>query len=140
MRKAASRRCKAAFVLLTGNNCNIGTDMQERLLMCDLYVEDADRQERDTDIPKEHILDDVWLSRPENRRDILSALWTIVRHWDAAGRPQATGRPRRGFDEWCYIFGGMVEFAGFGDALATPELENCGDSEGTDFADPPSWK
>ena len=124
-----------AVILITGNNCSLGSDVQERVLICDLYVESADRQERETDIATEDIRDDVWLAAPENRRMILSSLWAIVRHWNAAGRPPATGRARRGFDVWCRAIGGMVEFAGFGDPLARPNLESCGDSESEDFAE-----
>lgn len=119
---------------LTGNNTSLGADMQERLLIVDLYVETADRQDREVEIKPEDEIDDVWLSRPENRRLILSSLWAIVRHWDAAGRPLATGKPRKGFGTWCRILGGMVEFAGFGDALERPKnLDGCGDSESEDI-------
>ena len=123
-----------AILLFTANNGHLGADMQQRLLICDLYIATADRQEREEDISDSDIIDEVWLARADNRRRILSALWAIVRHWDAAGRPPATGKPRRGFETWCRIFAGMVEFAGFGDALERPtDLDNCGDSESEDF-------
>jgi hypothetical protein len=124
-----------ALIFLTGNNSALGPDMQERSLIIDLYVETADRQDRGgEEMPREHRIDDVWLSKLENRRMILSSLWCIVRHWEGAGRPRATGKARRGFEEWCEIIGGMVEFAGFGDPLERPtDLENCGDSETEDI-------
>jgi hypothetical protein len=43
------------------------------------------------------------------------------------------GRGRHGFDRWCNIIGGMVDLAGFGDMLATPQLENAGDTEAEDI-------
>jgi hypothetical protein len=123
-----------ATIFLTANNASLGADMQERTLVADLYVETADRQDRGTELDPAREIDDVWLARPENRRRILSALWAIVRHWDAAGRPMATGTPRKGFATWCNILGGMVGFAGFGDCLERPlDLENCGDSETDDI-------
>lgn len=123
-----------AVMFFTANNASLGTDMQERTLIVDLYVETADRQNRGEEIPRADRLDDVWLSKPENRRHILSCLWAIVRHWEAARRPRATGLARRGFEEWCETIGGMVEFAGFGDPLEKPtDLENCGDSETEDI-------
>lgn len=123
-----------AIVGITGNNCSFGPDMQERLLISALYVETADRQDRGTEISREDRIDDVWLANPANRRHILSCLWAIVRHWDKAARPRATGTARRGFEEWCELLGGMVEFAGFGDALERPkDLENCGDTETDDI-------
>lgn len=118
-------------VFITGNNISAGTDMQHRTLWVNLYVEEADPQSRVINAP---IIDGVWLANPENRRSILSALWAIVRHWDHAGRPLATGRTRQGFDTWGKIIGGMVEFAGFGDMLARPVLDNAGDTEAEDIA------
>lgn len=118
-----------SVILITGNNITLGTDIQHRTLWCDLYVEDADPQARVIDGP---IIDDAWLANPVNRRAILSALWAIVRHWDNAGRPPATAKTRQGFDTWCKIIGGMVEFAGFGDMLASPKLQNAGDTEAED--------
>lgn len=123
-----------ATLFFTANNASLGPDMQERILISDLYVETADRQDRGTELDPSREIDDVWLSRPDNRRRILSALWAIVRHWDAAGRPPASGTPRKGFATWCRILGGMVEFAGFGDCLERPrDLENCGDAETDDI-------
>ena len=123
-----------AVLFFTANNASLGPDMQERSLIVDLYVETADRQDRGKELPPELEMDDVWLAQPGNRHKILSALWAIVRHWDAAGRPLATGKPRKGFGTWCRILGGMVEFAGFGDCLERPRnLENCGDSETDDI-------
>lgn len=117
-------------IFITGNNVNAGTDIQHRCLYCDLHVEEADIQSRKIE---GKIISDAWLCNPANRRDILSALWSIVRHWDAAGRPLAQGETRQGFDAWGKIIGGMVEFAWFGDMLERPVMENAGDSEGEDI-------
>ena len=118
-----------AVLLLTGNNLHVDTDMTHRTLIIDLYVEESDIQSRKVENP----INDHWLGKLENRRRILSALWAIVRHWDAAGRPLATGNVRNGFEDWCSIIGGMVEFAGFGDMLAKAVLENAGDDEDNDI-------
>jgi hypothetical protein len=117
-------------LLITGNNVTLNPDLMERTLWVELFCEDADPQAR---IDPAFILDDVWLSNIDNRRRILSALWSIVRHWDYAGRPLASGKPRRGFETWGRIIGGMVEFAGFGDMLAHAKLENAGDTENDDI-------
>jgi len=117
-------------IFITGNNVNAGSDILHRCLVVDLHVEEGDVQSRDIG---GQIIDDVWLSDPVNRRHILSALWSIVRHWDAAGRPLAQGRPRLGFEVWGQLIGGMVEFAMFGDMLQRPVLENAGDSESEDI-------
>lgn len=117
-------------IFITGNNVNAGTDIMHRCLLMDLFVEEADIQSRKK---PDRIINDVWLARPENRRAILSALWSIVRHWDAAGRPLAdVHKTRLGFEEWGQIIGGMVEFSWFGDMLERVTLENAGDSEAED--------
>lgn len=119
-------------VIITGNNVSPGTDIQHRCLFCDLYVEEGDVQSRRKPT---RILNDVWLSSPDNRRDMLSALWSVVRHWDHAGRPRADiDKTRLGFEEWGQIIGGMVEFAGFGDMLERPVMDNAGDTEAADVA------
>lgn len=120
----------SAIIYITGNNVSPGTDIQHRCLFMDLHVEEADLQSREINAT---IIDDVWLADVENRRRLLSALWSIVRHWDAAGRPAATGKTRQGFDTWGKVIGGMVEHAMFGDMLERPELENAGDSESEDI-------
>lgn len=120
------------MLLITGNNVTAGPDIMERSLWVELFCEEADPQaRRDPDF----IMDDVWLGEVDNRRRVLSALWSIVRHWDHAGRPLATGRPRRGYEHWGRIIGGMVEFAGFGDMLAPAKLANAGDTENEDITD-----
>jgi len=106
-----------ATLFFTGNDCTVSPDMSNRCLIVDLYVDEADVQARTISEP----INDSWLMQRPNRFRILSALWAIVRYWDQAGRPKAKGRVRVGFEEWCNVIGGMVEFAGFGDCLAEPE-------------------
>lgn len=120
-----------AVLFLTGNNVSVGTDIAQRTLWCELFCEEADPQARSIEGP---IIDDVWLAKPENRRQILSALWSIVRHWDHNSRPQAKGKLPKGFETWSGIIGGMVEFAGFGDMFAAPKLDNAGDTEADHIA------
>jgi len=71
--------------------------------------------------------------RRENRFKILSALFGLVRYWNAAGRPKPSGHVRAGFEQWCNIYAGIVEFAGFGDCLAEPEIEKNVNIETTDM-------
>jgi len=119
------------IIFITGNNVNVGTDIMHRCLTCDLYVEESDVQSR---TKPENLINDVWLSKPENRRHILSCLWAIVRHWDHAGRPLADiHKTRLGFETWGQVIGGMVEFAMFGDMLERPQLDNAGDTEMDDI-------
>ena len=114
-----------ATLYFTGNQIKMSGDLQARCLFVDLRVEEANAQERRVEAP----IDDSWLMKTENRRAILTALWTIVREWDKAGRPKPKSKTRLGFEQWCDVIAGMVEFAGFGDCLAEPKLEDAGDNE-----------
>jgi hypothetical protein len=118
-----------ATIFFTGNDCFGSPDIAHRCLVCDLFVEEANIQERKIVDP----INDTWLMRHENRFKILSALSGLVRHWDAAGRPKPSGRVRVGFEDWCNIYGGIVEFAGLGDCLAEPEVEKDVDTESADI-------
>lgn len=114
-----------ASLYFTGNQIKLSSDVSNRCLFVDLFVAQANVQERTVESP----IDDSWLMKKENRIAILTALWTIVREWDKAGRPKPKTKPRLGFEHWCNVIGGMVEFAGFGDCLAEPVLEDAGDNE-----------
>jgi hypothetical protein len=118
-----------ATIFFTGNDCTVSADIANRCLVCDLFVEEANVQEREV----AHPISDAWLIKRENRLKILSALFGLVRHWDQAGRPKPTGRIRVGFEHWCNIYGGIVEFVGFGNCLAEPELEKDVNTELADM-------
>jgi len=115
-------------LFITGNDCIVSPDMAHRCLLCDLFVSEGNVQERRV----ERLIDEVWLQNLANRTRVLSCLWAIVRHWHAAGMPDASSfgyKPRLGFERWGEVIGGMVVFAGFGDPLEPVQLENAGDSE-----------
>jgi hypothetical protein len=106
-----------ATIFITGNYLTVSPDMNFRCLTCDLFVAEANVQERQVKTP----IDDAWLMTLKNRKDVLNALWALVRHWVEAGNPKATSNLRQGFESWCETFGGIVSFAGFGDPLAHPD-------------------
>jgi hypothetical protein len=117
-------------LFITGNDILVSPDMAHRCLTCDLFVSEGDVQERE--IPVERVIDEPWLKDKSNRHMILSSLWAIVRNWHAAGMPKASHygcKPRLGFERWGELIGGMVAFAGFGNCLEKPVLENAGDSQ-----------
>ncbi|MFZ4695810.1 MAG: hypothetical protein ACOYMV_11850 [Verrucomicrobiia bacterium] len=120
----------AITVFMTGNDCTVGPDMAYRCLICDLFVEEANARDRKS---IKHLLDDAWLMERKNRHAILSALFAIERHWIAAGCPPPTGAPRTGWEAWCNVIGGLVQFAGFGDCLAEASLDNAVDTETADM-------
>ncbi|HMF45472.1 MAG TPA: hypothetical protein VKE29_02255 [Candidatus Udaeobacter sp.] len=113
-------------VFVTGNGCTMSPDMRRRSLFVELFMEDARAEDREF----RRILDDRELiaMRPQ----MLAALWALVREWDVAGRPKAT-RPHSTFPRWADTIGGIVEFAGYGCPLESPEIENAADIDGTDM-------
>lgn len=118
-----------ASLFVTGNDCTVSPDIAFRCLLCNLFVEEASPSDRTIT----RLIDDAWLAEPANRNAILSALWAIVRHWDAAGAPPPSGVLKKGYEAWGRVIAGMVEFAGFGDCLAEPSTENAGDTESEDM-------
>ncbi|MEI6715988.1 MAG: hypothetical protein WCO60_19735 [Verrucomicrobiota bacterium] len=119
-------------VFITGNDCTVSTDMSYRCLTVDLFVQEAEVQNRQTSV----LLDEVWLAEWSNRHKILSCLWTIVRLWSAAGAPTATTfgiKLPLGFETWGELMGGLVAFAGFGNCLERAPVKAAGDREKMDI-------
>lgn len=119
---------KVSQVFMTGNNLSLSTDIANRSLLCDLYVSEADPQARAI----KRVIDHTYLSRSDVRSDLLSAFWSLIRHWDAKGRPKPE-RQIRGYEEWSAIFGGIVECSGWGDPLQRPNTDHSGDTEMRDM-------
>jgi hypothetical protein len=117
-----------SMVFVTGHSLSVESDLAGRLLQVKLHLEEADVRERRI----RRVIDDEYLARPAVRGDILTALWTIIREWDAAGRPKGKTR-MGGFEKWCEIFGGMVDFAGFGDPCERPPDDGDADTEYEDM-------
>jgi len=119
---------KIATVFLTGNNLEVTPDVARRFLHCRMVTDEADPQARKI----EKVFSDEWLEKPEVRSQLLACLWSIVRHWDAAGRP-SPNRIVRGYEPWCAVYGGMVQHAGFGDPMEPLPVEESGNSELADM-------
>ncbi|PAW76833.1 MAG: hypothetical protein B9S32_13930 [Verrucomicrobia bacterium Tous-C9LFEB] len=119
---------KVSTVFLAGNNLDTSPDIARRSLRANLYVEEANVQDREI----KKVIDDEYLARPDVRKQILSALWAMVKSWDQKRRP-APPRVQRGYEPWSFIFGGIVYHAGFGDALEQPSQEEAGDPEIADM-------
>ncbi len=120
---------KETVVIITGNNLSLSTDIANRTLRCNLYTEEFDAQTRTI----QRVIDEEYLARPNVRGEILSALWTLIREWDRAGRPKGK-RVLRGFEQWCETFGGIVTHAGFGDPIEPPPSDDfSGDQEAADM-------
>jgi hypothetical protein len=110
-------------VFATANGATLTPDMRRRSLVCELHLS-VERAE------------DRQFKRPLNvavlrslRPQILAAGWSLVKHWDMQGRPQPN-RSHSAFPEWAAVIGGIVESAGFGCALDTPETLFAPDEDG----------
>jgi len=113
-------------VFITGNGCTVSPDIRRRALFVELFME----QERAEDRKFKRILDDSALL--VMRSDILAALWAFVREWDLAGRPKPS-RAHSSFPRWAEIIAGIVEFAGYGCPLESPEIQSAADVDGADM-------
>jgi len=62
----------------------------------------------------------------------LSALWTLIKEWHKAGEPKPS-RSHSGFPEWANTVAAIVEHAGYGCPLETPNIEAAADTDGNDM-------
>lgn len=112
-----------SMLLFTGNNLEVSPDIDRRSLLCRLFVEEFDLQERKI----ANVIDVNSLLRPAVRQELLSAMWALVRNWRDKGCPPAgdekTPYRRASFKDWSDIFGGIVQAAGYGNPLVVPSDE-----------------
>lgn len=128
--KDSFRALNVTAVFLTGNGMDLGGDMARRSILVKLFDPDADGGEGR---PLSRVLDASWLTDKANRREMLAALWGLVRAWDEEGRPKPCGRVMRSFERWCDVVPQIVMAAGFADPLQRPIQEDSGDVDGRDM-------
>jgi hypothetical protein len=119
---------KQGVVYISSNHAETDKDSTRRSLFCELFTEDADISGRTFDM----LLDDSYLTQEEVRCDILSALWSLVVHWDSVGRPSGSSS-LSSFERWAALVGGITEAAGFGNPLAKQETITAGDTDTRDM-------
>jgi len=108
---------KQTIIYVTSNHVKTSDDIAGRALFVDLFVETTDVQTREFPV----VIDDSYLVQPTVRHTLLSAMWSMVKHWDRSGRP--VGKKKLvSFEEWSRVVGGIVMAAGFGDPVETPKL------------------
>jgi hypothetical protein len=116
-----------AVILLTGNGLTVTPDMRRRVLVCELFM----RELRAEDRTFKRRLDEPAMLEMQART--LAALWAVIRHWHAKGKPPAS-RMNSSFPRWCEVIGGIVEAAGFGCPTTPAILETGGDTDTRDIA------
>jgi hypothetical protein len=109
-----------ATCFFTGNESRPSQDMAERCLFVDLFVQEADNRDRKIN----RVIDDTFLATPECRSQTLSALWTLVKAWDAGGRPKPPSVLPR-FEQWSAVVAAIVAHAGYGDCCVKPDIASA---------------
>lgn len=109
---------QTAIVFLIGNNIDISGDLAGRCVLVDLYVTEADPQERKI----RRVIDEAYLTRVDVRADISAALYAMVRQWDARLRPSSSAS-FCGFETFSRLFGGIIEAAGYACPLRSVAAE-----------------
>lgn len=137
----ASCDLQGVVTFFTGNNMKLSPDLARRTLMVDL-VNHVAAGERVLP-PGATRIDSRWFADLENRRQILGALWALVRQWDEDGRPMNTPKPLDSFELWSEVVPSIVRHAGEKisnlkrvwslDCLAVSENAEVGDKETREF-------
>ena len=91
--QATFRGDNNVLVFVTGNGCTVSPDMRRRSLFCELFLEVERAEDRQF---KNNLEASVLL---QERTDILSALWALVREWKADMEPKPS-RSHSSFPEW----------------------------------------
>jgi len=115
-----------ATVLITGNGLTVTPDLRRRTLFVELFLQELRAEDR----MFRRMLDADSISKI--RKDVLCALWGMVKAWDVAGRPPATHH-NSSFPRWSSTIAGIVEFAGYGCPTAPAAIEGMGDTDTADF-------
>jgi hypothetical protein len=93
---------------LTGNNVTMTEELARRAYWCRLDAAVEFPGDRDPTAFRHPNLKG-WTAA--HRRDLVDAILTMIRAWLHADRPDWSGRPAAGFEEWSRIVGGILETA-----------------------------
>ncbi len=115
-----------AIVFITGNGCTVSPDMRRRSVFCEVFLEVERAEDR---VFQRELEAPVLFAR---RAEIVSAMWALIQDWYRAGC-QKPSRGNSSFPECANIIGGIVQHAGFGCPLETPQIESAGDTDGEDM-------
>ena len=105
--------------ILNGNNVRLGGDLPRRCIWVRMNANVERPWLRPGVCFKHNQI--PWIE--EHRGDILSAIYTIVRGWIQAGKPEPSilTPMMGGFEEWRNVIGGILQFVGYTDFLKNNE-------------------
>lgn len=116
----------SALIVFTGNNLTFNRDLARRFIVVELHCETLRAEDRKF----RRQLDAAVLKN--YRSNILACAWSLVKAWDKAGRPSCSSS-NASFPAWSERIGGIVEYAGFGDAVQRHKRDDRGDIDTSDF-------
>lgn len=123
------RAKNSAVLFVTGNRLELNEDAERRFLVVDLF-EKGDPMDRP--VERGEVLNDEVMKSPEWRKEMLGAMWAMVRHWGEAGRPE--GSVVRGtFETYSRLLGGIVEAAGYVPPFQRAEIPDAINPERAEF-------
>jgi hypothetical protein len=111
-----------AITLITGNQLTFSDDISRRARVVELF---QPVQWDQRVLPKEAIdITEEWLAADENRRKLLSALWSLVKHAEQcqANRPVQPARKLPSFEGWSKVVPQICIHAKFGDPTEMPPI------------------
>lgn len=118
------------LTLLTGNQATLSDDLTRRSLMVDLWSSElpGDRQGR-----LSQVIDAEWLAGVKNRGDMLSALFSLVKHWAEEHHAKSYEKLIPSFEGWSRIVPSIVTLAGFDCPLQAPNVQDAGGKQEVEF-------
>ncbi|MEO5712582.1 MAG: hypothetical protein ABIT37_03765 [Luteolibacter sp.] len=116
---------------LTGNQATLSKDLTRRMLMVDLFSPELakDRQSK-----LSMTIDQEWLAAPENRGNMLSALYALVRNWTEAHACKRYEKAIPSFEGWSRMIPAIVTAAGFDCPLQEPNVLDAGGKQEVEFS------
>lgn len=114
-------------IFATGNNLEMSDDLARRFLVCDLF-EEGEPSDRKFGAR----LDDSSMSSDEWRARAASALWAMIKEWEAKDMPQGL-KLLPTYEEFSGLIGGIAWAAGFEDPFEPPEAMHVISPEKVEF-------
>lgn len=109
---------------LTGNNVETSRDLMQRGMICELFLS-VDSQTRAI----KRKVTELWFYEPEQRAQMLSAMWAFVRNWIECGMHDGMHTHSRA-SKWAELVGGILEAVGVvANPFSIPDLPMGGDRE-----------
>ena len=101
-----------SITVITGNGLEWNTDMDARVLICDLNLNESNPQDRNLT----RLITETTFINPAYQPELLSCLYAFCRHWNESGRPLPK-KTRAGYHASTSIIAGIVNLLDIGNPL-----------------------